>query len=72
MVRRSFFYEKAPRENLADLQRVKPRYVAIVEKPENLNRDYVIDMHHVSREVDEDIFADFLGVSSPVMMQMGR
>ena len=36
-----FFYEKAPRENLADLQRVKPRYVAIVEKPENLNRDYV-------------------------------
>ena len=55
-----FFYEKAPRENLVDLQRVKPRYVAIVEKPENLNRDYVIDMHHVSREVDEDIFADFL------------
>ena len=55
-----FFYEKAPRENLGDLQRVKPRYVAIVEKPENLNRDYVIDMHHVSREVDEDIFADFL------------
>ena len=55
-----FFYEKAPRENLRDLQRVRPRYVAIVEKPENLDRDYVIDMHHVSREVDEDIFADFL------------
>ena len=57
---RVFFYEKAPRENLADLQRVRPRYVAIVEKPENLGRDYVIDMHHVSREVDNDIFADFL------------
>ncbi|MEY8594160.1 hypothetical protein AALK14_22215 [Butyricimonas hominis] len=55
-----FFYEKAPCENLADLQRVRPRYVAIVEKPENLGRDYVIDMHHVSREVDNDIFADFL------------
>ena len=55
-----FFYEKAPRENLAALQRVRPRYVAIVEKPENLGRDYVIDMHHVSREVDNDIFADFL------------
>lgn len=55
-----FFYEKAPRENLADLQRVKPRYVAIVEKPENLNRDYVIDLNKMSREVDEDIFADFL------------
>ena len=39
---------------------MRPRYVAIVEKPENLGRDYVIDMHHVSREVDGDIFADFL------------
>lgn len=55
-----FFYEKAPRENLADLRRARPRYVAIVEKPENLGRDYVIDMHRVSREVDGDIFADFL------------
>ena len=49
-----FFYEKAPRENLEKLQQVKPRYVAIVEKPENLNRDYVIDLNKMSREVDED------------------
>lgn len=55
-----FFYGKTPRESLADLQRVRPRYVAIVEKPENLGRDYVIDMHKMSREVDDDIFADFL------------
>lgn len=55
-----FFYKDLPRENLSDLQQTKPRYVAIVEKPENLNRDYIIDMHHVSREVDNDIFADFL------------
>lgn len=54
------FYDKAPREALAELQKLSPRYVAIVEKPENLNRDFVIDMHHVSREVDDDIFADFL------------
>lgn len=54
------FYDKAPREALAELQKLTPRYVAIVEKPENLNRDFVIDMHHVSREVDDDIFADFL------------
>ena len=49
------FYDKAPREALPELQKLSPRYVAIVEKPENLNKDYVIDMHHVSREVDEDI-----------------
>ena len=54
------FYEKAPRETLKNLQQLQPRYVAIVEKPENLNRDYMIDMHKVSREVDEDIYADFL------------
>ena len=55
-----YFYADAPRECLEQLKVANPRYVAIVEKPENLNRDYVIDMHHVSREVDEDIFADFM------------
>ena len=55
-----FFYNDAPRECLEQLKVANPRYVAIVEKPENLNRDYVIDMHHVSREVDDDIFADFM------------
>lgn len=55
-----FFYDKAPRELLLDLQRVRPRYVAIVEKPEHLNRDYVIDLNKASREVDDDIYADFL------------
>lgn len=55
-----FFYAKAPRESLADLRQARPRYVAIVEKPENLGRDYVIDLNMMSREVDEDIFADFL------------
>lgn len=57
---RVFFYDKAPRENLSDLRRVQPRYVAIVEKPKYLNRDYVIDLNMMSREVDEDIYADFL------------
>lgn len=55
-----FIYDNAPRECLEQLKASNPRYVAIVEKPENLNRNYVIDMHHVSREVDDDIFADFM------------
>ena len=55
-----FYYEKLPRENLSDLKRVKPRYVAIVEQPKYLNRDYIIDLNMLSREVDEDIYADFL------------
>lgn len=57
---RVFFYEKAPRENLPELRQVQPRYVAIVEKPKYLNRDYVIGVNMMSREVDEDIYADFL------------
>jgi zinc protease len=54
------YYNQAPRELLEDLKIVHPRYVAIVEKPERLNRDFIIDMHQVSRAVDGDIFADFL------------
>lgn len=53
-------YGTSPREVLPQLQTLNPRYVAIVEKPERLNRDFVIDMHKLSRHVDEDIYADFL------------
>lgn len=54
------FYAGAPRERLDALRGLSPRYVAVVEKPENLDRDYVIDLNKLSREVDGDIYADFL------------
>jgi zinc protease len=50
----------APREVLEDIRIINPRYVAIVDKPENINRDYVIDLHLMCREVDNDIYGDFL------------
>ena len=53
-------YKESPCETMDALRDIKPRYVAIVEKPENLGRDYVIDMHLASREIDEDIYADFI------------
>ena len=53
-------FEKAPREALEILRTERPRYVAIVEVPENLTRDYIIDGHALSREVDSDIYADYL------------
>ena len=53
-------YESSPCELLDTLRSLNPRYVAIVEKPENIGRDYVIDFHHTSRDVDEDIYADFM------------
>ena len=53
-------YKESPCETMDALREIKPRYVAIVEKPENLGRDYVIDMHLASREIDDDIYADFI------------
>ena len=45
---------------LSRLREIHPRYVAVVEKPENINRDFVVDLNRMSREVDEDIYVDFL------------
>ncbi len=53
-------YGESPRELLATLREAYPRYVALVEKPEGVGRDYVIDLHQLCREVDDDIYADFL------------
>lgn len=47
-------------ELLVQLRSIKPRYVAIVEKPENVGRDYVIALNQLSRKIDNDIYADFL------------
>jgi zinc protease len=53
-------YDREPGELSAALKQLRPRYVAIVEKPERLDRNFIIKMHEVSRTVDDDIFADFL------------
>ena len=52
------YYDKQPRELLAELRRLTPRYVAVVEKPENLNREFAMEGHRLSREIDDDIYAD--------------
>lgn len=54
------YYDKQPRELLTELRRLTPRYVAVVEKPENLNREFVMEGHRLSREIDDDIYADYL------------
>jgi zinc protease len=54
------YFESMPREAVKQLKHINPRYVAIVDMPENIGRDYVIDFHHVSRDIDKDIYADFM------------
>lgn len=53
-------FGELPREALDALRSNNPRYVAIVDMPENIGRDYVIDLHMMCREVDNDIYGDFM------------
>ena len=53
-------FTSLPREALDAIREAYPRYVAVVDMPENIGRDYVIDLHHVCREMDDDIYGDFL------------
>ena len=53
-------YDKHIDEVMPQIKKLNPRYVAVVEKPENLNRDYVMHLNQISRQVDDDIYADFL------------
>lgn len=53
-------FHKLPEEALAQLKQIYPRYVAVLEKPYNIDRDYIVKMHKLSRIMDEDIYEDFL------------
>jgi zinc protease len=52
-------FTASPTEMVDTLKTLRPRYVAIVDLPTNIGRDYVIDFHLASRTLDEDIYADF-------------
>lgn len=53
-------YKEWTSEALPRLRELYPRYVAVVDKPEQISRELVIDLNRMSREVDEDPYADFL------------
>lgn len=53
-------YQNLPSEALLRLRELSPRYVAIVEKPENISLDFVVDVNQMSRKVDDDFYNDFL------------
>ena len=56
----TLFYGKTPADVFDEIKSCYPRYVAVVEKPENIGKDFVIGMNRLSREVDDDIYMDFL------------
>lgn len=53
-------YRDSVGETLDALRGMKPRYVAFVERPEQVGRDYIIALNRMSRAVDADIYADYL------------
>ena len=62
-------------ELLPEIRKINPRYVAIVEKPETVGRDYVMHLNRISRTIDDDVYADFLwgiitGYDSAAAMRM--
>ena len=52
-------FTASPTELIDTLKVLRPRFVAIVDIPSNIGRDYVINFHLASRTLDEDIYADF-------------
>ena len=56
-------YNSSLVELIDTLRVLNPRYVAIVEQPENIGRDFVIEFNLASRTIDEDIYADFFWAS---------
>lgn len=55
-----FVYRESPAEALPELKRLRPRYVAIVERPEKIDMNFVIGIHVLSRQVTSGIYADFI------------
>lgn len=54
------YYRDSLKEILPYLQKENPRYVAFVEMPKYINREYVMELHRLSREVDDDPYSDYL------------
>lgn len=53
-------FEKWPEEVLPALKEANPRYVAVVEKAENITAGYIKMMHKMNRKMSPDIFGTFL------------
>lgn len=54
------YYENGLGDILEQLRNLTPRYLAVVDKPERLNREFVMEGHRLSRKIDNDIYADYI------------
>ena len=55
-----FYYKDAPAELLDSLKKYTPRFVAFVDKANFINASYIMELRRLSRQVDDDVYADYL------------
>lgn len=53
------YYSQHPDQLLKEVQKANPRYVAVVDKPQNIGRETIMRLNRFSRTIDKDIYADF-------------
>ena len=51
-------YAGGVRESLADLQKLMPRYTCFVATPAEASRLFVVDVHRLTRQLDDDPYTD--------------
>ncbi|MCA9249112.1 MAG: hypothetical protein KDA42_18445 [Planctomycetales bacterium] len=55
-----FIYTKQPEECLVDLRRMHPRYTCFVVRPDEATREFIAQVHQLTRRYDDDPYADTL------------
>jgi len=53
-------FEKSPTESLAALRRSMPRYIGFVAQPKEAGREFVAQVHRLTRELNDDPYTDAL------------
>ncbi|MBA6152049.1 hypothetical protein [Gelidibacter maritimus] len=53
-------YQDSLNQLLPSLRNLRPRYLAVIEKPKNINRDFVIEGNRMSRTIDDDRYDDYI------------
>lgn len=54
------YFAQHPEDCEEQLREISPRYVAIVDQPQNINDRYIMRIARLSRRMDSDIYADWL------------
>ena len=54
------YYKNTINDLLPTLKKKQPRYLCVVEKPEYIDRNFVIEGNRMSRQMDDDIYDDYL------------